>query len=129
LGIKGSGSVDFNLLNVTWQRISPHQISNPVAYKDSRLQFEVADFKFQTSPVSRATFSITNNSYFGFYQANFLILLRSYENVIGVEKIVIDNFAGGSKKIVEIAIEPGISPNNVELVPDINVFDAAAYAR
>jgi len=129
LGIKGGGSVDFNLVKVSWQRISAHQITNPVSYKDSRLQFEVGDFKYASSPYNRISFSVKNNSFFGYYQANFLVLLRNYETIIGVEKIVIDSFPGGSKQLVEVAINLGINPNNIQLVPDINVFDESVYSR
>ncbi|MCX6778729.1 MAG: hypothetical protein NTU97_00665, partial [Candidatus Magasanikbacteria bacterium] len=100
LGIKGGGVVDFNLIKVSWQRISAHKISNPVAYKEARIQFELLDFNYSSSPYSRISFSIKNNSFFGYYQANFLVLLRNYENIIGVEKIVIDNFPAGSKQLV-----------------------------
>lgn len=129
LGIRGSGSIDFSLSKISWQRISPHKISNPQLFKDTHLQFEVTDFKYESAPVNRITFNLLNNSFFGYYRANFFVLLKNYETVIGVEKIVVDNFQGGERRAVSISINPGLNPNNIQLSPDINVFDESVYAR
>lgn len=129
LGIKGGGSIGFNLVKVSWQRISSTKINNPASFKDTHLQFEVFDFKYANSGFYRVSFNLKNSSVYNFYRAEFLILLKNYENIVGVEKIVVDNFQSEEVRPIEVVVSSGINPNSLQLVPNINVFDDSVYSR
>lgn len=129
LGIKGGGSVGFNLIKISWRRIPSTKVSNPASFKDSHLQFEISDFKYANSGFYRVSFNLKNNSVYNFYRAEFLILLKNYENIVGVEKIVVDNFQSEEIRPIEIVVGSGINPNSLQLSPNINVFDDSVYSR
>lgn len=129
LGIKGGGEINFNLVGTSWHRISTRELVNPQKFIAERLQFETSETQTFREPYNHLTFNVQNNSFYNYWQADFLVLLKNYETIIGVEKLALDNFNAGEKRPVDLRIEGGLNPNNIQLVPDLNVFDEAIYKR
>lgn len=129
LGVQGGGEVNFKLVGTSWHRISTHELANPQKFIAERLQFETSELQILREPYTHLIFKVQNNSYYSYWQADFLVLLKNYETIIGVEKLALDNFNAGEKRPVDLRIESGLSPNNIQLVPDLNLFDETIYKR
>ncbi len=136
LGIKadGAGSANVEIKNVAWQRIDAHKIKNIPAFMAERINFNASDFKLTPSyslglPQNRISFKISNDTFFSYWQADFWVILKSGETPVGIERLALDNFAGGDKRDVQLIIPVSVNPNNVQLFPDINVFDPKVFLK
>ena len=128
-----ANSAVLDLQNLSWQRISSHQIKNLANFMAERLNFTTAEVKTESGALAnqdQLSFEFSNQSNFNYYQARFLILLDSNGNLSGVEQVVFDQFSAGEKKKVEMAIFNNHSViTSVSVRPDINIFDAGAYVK
>lgn len=96
--------------------------------------FEITDAQFvkQGGEVGltsdRATFTITNNSNYNFYQPNFFVILGGLANVKGIQKITIDRIVSGQSYPVDVRWFEDISNvSNIEVIPDINFLDPKSF--
>lgn len=136
LGVKvmGAGEANLEIKNIKWQRINAHQVKDIPAYINERLNFEATNFKFIPayslgSKESRISFKIVNNSFYGFWQADFWVVLKVGEMAVGIEKISLDQFKSEEKRDIDLSVSPSINPNNIQVVPDIRVFDNSIFFK
>lgn len=135
LGMKeGGGEATLELVKVSWTRLSPHEIYNPTEYANQRLQFELRDFQYVSGaslglPHSQVRFKVVNNSTFSYWQAKFILLYTSQEQVVGAEHLVLNNLEAGEDRPVLINLIDGATPSEVKLYPDINVFDSSVFSK
>jgi len=129
LGIINNGDVSLDIRNFKWKRYTAKNFKNLQAFIQNRLQFETDKVIFASSPYNRVDFNLRNNSFYGFRRVNFLVLLKNYETIVGVEKLTVDNFAAAEIKQIDLAINPGLIANSITLAPDLNVLDENAYMR
>jgi len=122
LGVVGVVS-DLNISNLKWQRIY-----NPQVIYTDRFKFKVENTGFSsavgTGDPSILTFYITNDSAFNYWQVGVSAFLYSGGNVASVNYIVLEQFIAGEKRQVQLNWNtklPRIS--NIEIVPEVNVFD------
>jgi len=136
LGIKGIGINDavLEIKNIKWQRIDLHQIKDINTFINDRLAFGYSGFKFIPTYRSglndnNVNFKVSNDTFFNFWQADFWVILKSNETPVGIERLALDNFRSTEKRDVTIIASPGISPNTIQLYPDIDVFDPKSFLR
>lgn len=136
LGIKGIGITDATLeiKNIKWQHVDMHQIKDINAFINDRLTFSNTGFKFMPAYRSglkdnSVSFNVSNDTFFNFWQADFWVILKVNETPVGIERLALDNFRSTEKRDVTLTISAGISPNNIQLVPDIDVFDPKSFLR
>lgn len=137
LGLKnsgGPGSANLVIDSMNWKRISAHQITNPKSWQEERLNFALNDFSF--TPMASAggvganviTFSLVNQSAYGYVAPDFYIGLYSNGVLIGVMPLSIDSFASLEIKKIDLRnFVTTLSADSAKLFPRINVYDPSVY--
>lgn len=135
LGITWTGSaasVVLEMKDIVWQRISFHRIKNPADYQSERLNFSLTEVNFTPAEgigrPARLTFNLANNSSFDYYEPRFLIILEAGGGLAGVEQVVFDRLSAGEQQSVDLRLfGANVSPSQVRLQPEINIFDSQAF--
>lgn len=134
LGVKENGDAYLEFKQIKWTRIDPHKIKNVDDYLANRLGFTVSDFQY-LSPndlrlsYGRVNFKVTNNTVFSYWRGNFVALYKSGETTVGADYVALDNFRSGETRSVSISVDPQLAPGDVQLFPDINIFDETVYSK
>ncbi len=122
------------LQNVTWHRVDHHQVPDYKKWSTDRLSLEILnplftqDTTIATHTLSRTTFTVKNNSPFSFYQPVFSLLLMQGSRVVAVNRTSLASLDANSQQDVVVNWF-GVVPSNaqVEVIPEINIFDSAVY--
>lgn len=126
-------SVSLVLDQVTWHRVDHHLTFAP--YEDwilGRVRFEVKDPTFgpsETDPkIGRVLFTLTNRSAYSYYSPTFLIRLLRGTTVVGINRVTLEHIEAGETTDVSVTWFGTLpSATRVEVLPEINPFDEAAY--
>jgi hypothetical protein len=132
-------NVSFSISGIIWNRIDNHIIPDWNQYRKQRLNVSILNPVFAPGESSLAaekitinnlSFTATNNSPFGYYEAPFFIVLSNGNQIVGVNKYVIQNFASFATKDVQIAWPGSIgSVSNITVMPEINIMDPSVYLQ
>lgn len=137
LGIKNSsapGNAQLVIETMDWKRISSHQIKDPKAWQEARLDFALNDFVF--TPLTNArgakanviTFSLVNQSPYGYVAPQFYIGLLNQDSLVGVMPLSVDMLASLETKKIDLRnFVNTLSASSLKLFPLINVYDPAVY--
>lgn len=133
---KGARNVSFNINEIRWQKIDPHQIPDYSAWKKVRFNFTVSDIVFDgavrsdSKVFSQAKFKVKNSSAFDFWQVNFNVVLYRGSVVAGINTASIGQFYANSEKdLVATWYEsiPGVT--RTEVYPEADIFDNESYIK
>jgi hypothetical protein len=138
LGVKseaGPGSPRLEVTSILWHRVDPHAVKpDYAAWARERLDFAVTDVKF-TPPdpadpiaVSRATFTVKNNTAFSYWNVGFFVVLFDGSRIGAVNFVTISELRSGQQRQVDASWFtdlPGVS--RVEVTPEVNIFDVRSY--
>lgn len=139
LGLAANGKPvrgEVAIRNVRWLRVRKEDVSNYDEFKKARLAFEVG--KVQYTPnlqvagrsVSRAEFTVTNNSAFSYFEVPLQVVLYRGSVVAGINAATLTNFSSGETRSVDVTWFETISGiTRVEVKPDLNIFNPAIYKR
>lgn len=129
-GIENGASASdaiLDLRNLSWQRITNHQIKDLPLFMSERLNFKTEEVSAAGGILS---FVLANQSNFNYYEPRFLILLDSGGKLSGVEQVVFSQFLTGEEKKVELAFSDSrLSISSINIRPDINIFDAKTFIK
>lgn len=123
--------------NVMMRRVDNHVILPDYrTWASARLNFLIDDIKFigpekdSPIPVSRASFTIKNDTAFGYVSVPFFVTLLSGNRVVGVNRVVISRLRAGETRQVEASWFNDL-PNvtRVEVKPEVNLFDDRVYLK
>ncbi|HAT04094.1 MAG TPA: hypothetical protein DCS29_05015 [Candidatus Magasanikbacteria bacterium] len=127
-------SPSFQLVDVEWKRIDPHDVSEPVTYMAQRLLFSTSKFLFAPANKSEGsgsnliTFNVANNSLFGYWDGDFNVVYKDRGQIVGFAPLRMEQFVAGSVASVELAsFMDQLQVDSIELEPRINVFDKTVY--
>lgn len=130
----GASNIQFQFQNVSWHRIDHHVISDYTKWSEDRLGLEIKeptisqDVSVNSQGLFRTTFTVKNNTAFNFYNPTFYLLLKRGESVTGVNKTDLQMLAAGETQNVVVNWFGTIaSASQVEVVPDLNLFDPSLY--
>ena len=137
LGMAWTGStvsVALETKDFVWQRISSRQIKNLADYQSERQNFSLTEVNFTPAEgvglPARLTFNLINNSIFGYYGPRFLIIFEAGGGLAGVEQVVFDRLAAGEQQSVDLRLfGANVSPSQIRLQPEINIFDPQAFLK
>lgn len=116
------GDLDLEIKNVNWSRVKKdvNYILNNISVQDKNFSL--------TQDYSKLDFTINNNSTFGWWQTGWQIVLFRGKNIVGVNYITVSGLLSGEQKKVSVLWdEKLISPDSVDVIPDINLFDESNY--
>jgi len=136
----GAGqTVSLRLTGVAWSRFSARQAPDWETFKTQRLDIMVIEPLFSSGSRSGLSdqvsfnnlrFRLKNQGAYGYFQADFNILLYSGSQLLGVNRYSLSNFKGGEERPVSLSWPGSLSGvNRVEIVPDINILDEAVYLK
>lgn len=131
-----TGTVVFNIENVSWRRINTHDIPDFETFRKEHLDFEVKDPEFLPSvvegkgTVSRARFTLINKTAYSYFAPKFLVLLYRGSKLVGIQSAVADRFKTGETRPVEVSWFDRIGAvSNIEVVPEIDILDQNSYMQ
>lgn len=131
---RASGTVVFNIENVSWRRIRGQEAADFESWKAERIRFEVTGAQFlpaldgDKGGLSRATFTVTNNSAYSYLAPKFLVLLYRGSRLVAIQGVVVDRFQTGEARQVEVSWFDRIGAvSNIEVVPEIDIMNPEVY--
>lgn len=128
-GAAGASQAVLEIKNLRWQRFTAHQISDMADYLTKHLNFVTGEVNLNNLD-RRLSFTLSNETSYGYFASRFIILLLSNGGPAGVEQIFFDNFSAGEKKSVDIRLSnQNASASKIKIAPDINIFDPEAYIK
>jgi hypothetical protein len=125
---------DLLVEEITWIRVDHHVIPDITEWLERHNDFQITDNTYVTNleinkqKVARSSFTITNQSPYGYYEAPFLVFLLRGDTVVGVNQVVLNTFNAGEARQVDVNWF-GAFPTaaEIQVVPNIDYFDADAY--
>lgn len=126
-------STSLSMTDIVWHRVDHHVTGAFDAWISDRLNFEISEATFAPidldgKPVSRAAFTVTNATAYGYYEPVFLIRLLRGSTVVGVTATTLSDIdAGETSEVAVNWIGTVPSANKVEVVAVVNPFDIDAY--
>lgn len=121
--------------DVTWHRVDRHDVPNTAEFLVEHENFVITDSTYDDSitidqtKVGDATFILTNNTPYSYYNPNFVILLKQGGSVIAVNQVTVPQFVAGETRSVAVRwFGDAPSTGTVEVIPAIHYFDDDEYA-
>jgi len=141
-----SGQPQLIVEKITWNRLDAHTIKNWLKYKTDHLNFIIANQAFTNSRdsglsekdnINLINFDITNNTAYNYRDITLMIVLSSQGDLAGIYQYTIDSFLSQTTKKIQINwlgdIKDSegnfmyIDKDGIEVIPDINIFNAVIY--
>jgi hypothetical protein len=127
------GGVNIMVENLTWTRLSKHEFPDPATYEAERINFGVSDFTFTRAvadgPGAHAiTFKFTNQSAFGYVNADFLVALYSGGDLVSVLPLQLKDFKSLETRDIDLrSFVTNLNVSEVKVYPALNVFDSSVF--
>jgi len=120
---------------VQWKRVDLHETRPDYAtWSTQRLDIRTSDVTYAGPQpqdpvvVSKAKFTVTNATAFGYYNVGFVVVLYSGTRITGVNRVAVSDLRAGEVKQVEASWFTDMpSATKVEVRPEIDIFDPRAY--
>ena len=130
---------EFVIKDIFWSRVNRRIIPDWQLYYNARINFTLSDIVFLGSSRSGLSeniklnsleFKAVNNSPYGYYEIPFDILLYSSSKLVGVQRIVTNNFLSGESRNLKISWPGDLSSvSRVEITPRININDRDVFLK
>lgn len=129
--------IGFKITNINWQRFDNRKIPNWATFANEHLNFRIENLNLvlaERSGLSEKigldllSFSIVNNTNFGYYEVPLLITFYSGEDLVGVNSYLLKNFKSGETKFVRLSWPGGLGNiSRTEIRPYLNILDDNIY--
>jgi len=127
--------VKFEIVSLQWKRIDPKTLLDPQAFIAEHLDYAVDNFTFisgssdsRSVPLNTVGFTITNESPFGYKDAEFIVELYDNGDLVGALPLSLGEFKTRETYKVDLRFGTGIPyVSEIKLIPLINVFDREVY--
>ncbi len=138
LGVKSDARPavgEVTISNLQWHRIDLHAVQPDYqTWSAARLNFVVSDAKFTPPaptdpiPIGRASFTVTNDTAFGYYGVPFFVTLTSGARIVGANQVVISDLRPGDTRQVQASWFSELPQiTNVDVQPVLDIFDSRVY--
>ena len=138
--LPGSQSeAEFKLTDIFWRRIDAHQIPDWNSFASDHLNFPVSAINFSSGSsnnlsekisLNNLSFSIQNQTPYSYYEVPVNILLFNGEELVGVNRYVLENFLAGERRDIKISWPGSLSAvNRTEIKPDLDILDDQIYLK
>jgi len=129
--------VQLVLDDVSWKRISTHDIGDPLGYTKERLVFRTENFSFtpargeETAAAHSVVFDLHNDSAYNYWSPTFYVELLSGftgEQRVGMLFLSVNTLRSGEMQEVDIrSFAKDLSVSSVRIHPVIDVFDPGEF--
>lgn len=122
------------ITDLVWHRVDKHLTGPYQAFADDRLAIEITNRLFSTDlqvdgePLGRVSFLVENRTAFSYYDLTLTIILRRGTSIVGVNRTTLSSLDAGQNQ--EVAVNwfgPLPSASEVQVIPEVNIFDLASY--
>lgn len=121
--------------NLTWSRISTHDVPQPADWQASHLDFSVSSSTFGNIVVGangatayRITFDFTNNTAYNYREANFYVALYQTGSLVGLMPLDLSPFKSLEIKHVDRrSFAPNLQVTDIKVFPLINIYNSDVY--
>ncbi len=117
-----------------WWRIDRHEIPNPVAWKDARLNLVTSDVRHDNDVIlgdetfGRTSLTLKNQSGYGYYALDVFVILKRGGATVGVNRTTISNLEPREERFVQLDwFDATPSPDTIEVYSMVNLFDETVY--
>lgn len=118
----------------SWVRVNAGEVSDVPGFMEAHNRFDItnADYHFDVEldgeQIPRSSFTITNNSPFGYWTPEFIVVLRRAGAIAGINAVTIPGLEAGETRDVNLNWFGGApSSGEMQIIPNINYFDESAY--
>lgn len=127
-------TAQIELDDIQWTRVDGHEIADYPTWAGDRLDFVFEnvgyhrDLDLNGTAIARSTFTLTNNTAFGYWEPLFVIVLRRNNSIVGVTTTTTPRLQAGESRQVNVnwfGTTP--SANATEIEPLIDLFDGSIY--
>ncbi|OGL73810.1 hypothetical protein A3D72_02700 [Candidatus Uhrbacteria bacterium RIFCSPHIGHO2_02_FULL_57_19] len=126
--------VRLEIKEIEWKRVDRHQVADTTQFVADRTNFVVSDAVF-TPPdpavkdgPSKATFSITNATAYGYWAMDVTVVLYRGSAIAGVNRVQLAGLESGERRQAEVTwFEKLPNITKVEVRPEVNIFDESVY--
>jgi hypothetical protein len=136
LGVDSSVPIrnaDLVIEDLRWRRLDHHLISDYDTWYEDRMNFVIENVAYETEDefdetFGRTSFTIENDTAFGYYDVSLLVLLKRGSGVVGVNKTLLTDLESGEEAEVDLSwfgTLPSVS--QVEVIPILPLFDIDTY--
>lgn len=120
------GRLEFS--SFLWRRISTRVVKDPPSFVAERTAIVVSDARHEPGPPARTSFVVTNNTAFGYWNVDVIVLLKRGTSVVGVNRVTLERLASGEARPVDVAWFDSVgSVGAVDVRPQVNIFDPGVY--
>lgn len=124
------------LQDLRWQRISRHQIPNPEEFVRDHTNFLIQNVVYSPAlvrdnvVVSTASFTVTNNTAYSYWQVDFPVLLLRGALPQSVNIVRAEKFRSGEIRTLEVSWFESLPPiDKVDVRASVNIFDEDVYMK
>lgn len=133
----GGGQIGFEIKKLNWKKIDRHEINNWGIFENKRINFEIKNAEI-TPPqksklseeinLSNLSFSVANNSAFGYYKIPFNILLLNNNKIVAVNKFSVYNFKSKEKRNIDITwTNLNFVNGTIKIIPEVDISSEDVY--
>ncbi len=126
--------VSFEMVDMVWKRINPHDVNDPLVFMSQRLIFSTDEVNFISArredslTAHQIIFDIKNNSLFSYTEVPFIAVFTRNSRLTGFAPVLVDTFLGAETRRIEMtSFMDRLDLDDVELQPLLNVFDDGVY--
>ncbi len=129
----------FIVNDVVWKKLDPHKIFNWEAFKSERLKIKIEDITFNAGAsselsekinINQLSFSIKNQSAYGFWEAPLEIILYRNDRIAGISRYVLKEFSSYDERKIDMSLVGEFSGvNKISILPYINIMDDNNYLK
>ncbi len=137
ISVKGKPARAELILNaVHWSRIRSTVIPNYETFRLARLAFDSGVVEYTPAlqvagrAISRASFTVKNNSGFGYFELPLQVILWRGGSIAGINRAIVSNLEPGESRQVDVTwFETLAGITKVEIRPDLNILDDSIYIK
>lgn len=130
------GTPVIHFQNIQWRRLDNKEFVSPRNFQDERLQFKVSNVMFNRAETiegptaHRLIFDLTNKSAYGYKAATFYVGLYLQQSLIGIMRLDQSNLKSLETRTIDLrSFAPDLNVTDVQVFPEINVYDEGVYLK
>jgi hypothetical protein len=132
-------SVALVIDNIGWKKINAHLISDWATYQNDHINFIIEDKKFLPATqsglsdklaLSDLSFLATNMTAYNYLQMNFIIILHSGSQIVGVSRHIVNDFKSRAQEKIGLSLVGDFANvDNIDIIPEVNILDEGVFDK
>lgn len=130
------GTANLAIENISWRRISAHDVADVSGWQNERLNFSIFDFVFKPAGAidgassNIISFKLANNSPYSFKDALFYIGLYQDSSLAGLIKLPVLDFVSLEVRDIDVrSFVSNLTITGIKIFPVIDLYDKTAYIQ